>query len=205
MVLFDPSSSSTAFNALTSWGRTFFKGNLKAEIYVAGRKEKNQCRVLKGDGKFRFVPCTLPHNFACENGPVECAYYDDSENNDDWLTPSKLENPTGCFVKNPIVSMNETIAVKRSLPVLGTSIIKINLENTGSVSLPIALAQSFPKLQKISADSNEITEITRANLEGLPDFVWLDMDYNKVTHLLSEVFELVPNLQRIDLGELNLS
>jgi hypothetical protein len=188
MRLYQPNSSPEANSTLHAFSNSLDLKGEKPDVYVDGR-DGNKCQVIRVNEGLKQTPCKFSHNYICE-------FFDPIV----FCDTAGVANPTGCPYKNPILIRNKILRV--SSDAAKESIVTLDIQHVaGSGFLPVDLSTSFPNLQLLLAEGSGITEITRRSIAGLTKINFIDLDYNQITAIRSEVFAGLTSLRRLDLGE----
>jgi hypothetical protein len=174
MRLFQPDSSPNARAALTSFGRTYFKGSQFAKFYVSGRRG-DVCSIARGNGELGENKCFYKMNFLCEYFELKHLLCDSS-------------NPVSCTYKLPITRDNLIMVVQS--PATYENVTALDLQFTpGTTFLPVDLAATFPNLEVIYAWKCSVATLNRRTFAGLTKLRYLDLDSNQITEVRSSMFE----------------
>jgi Leucine-rich repeat (LRR) protein len=201
MILLDPKTSTSTLTSLTAFGQSVLGGSPRAEVHVAGRNG-NRCTALLGNGTLKTVNCIRGLNFLCEKGPKInlCKNYYASSLQETYMNLSGIIEPRACEYYTPIKTSGEVVSVNATFD--RNRIVSLFVDGAlTSEFLPSKIAENFPKLQYLKANRNQITTISKGHLIGLNNLQIIQMSKNKVTKILSDTFDVVPQLQYLDLSK----
>lgn len=200
MRIYEPQSSLQSRAALVQFGSTVLGRNRRAEVHV-GRQVGNICRAANGLGNLVTVPCRWSLQALCElPAKVYCdAVYPATNRNQEFI--GNEDNFTGCFLSSRFFLKPTQVLLSNDLTYSADEITQIQHQSTGSLYLPIGLADNFPNLKSLDAGYNKIQEITYENLRGLTNLETLFLSTNQITSLTSNAFSEVPNLMLLNVGK----
>lgn len=176
--------------AVTDYAKNLYRGNSKATIYVAGRRN-NRCLTVKGNGKLQYVPCSLSFNFLCEIPPfitTECTSHRTSELYDEY-----------CGYNDPIEFENVVIVPKSGIAKEDIEVFRSEFA-CKMLYLPVNLSTSFPNLRAIICSGGSFTKVTARSFAGLTKVEIIHFDQSMIEELQSEAWKDLTSLRKLFLG-----